>query len=65
MQKAEIKVFRIEDKTHPYPWRFDIQYKGVKHQYRGVRNYCETKRQAISRAVWRKRWLESGIVKYQ
>lgn len=65
MEKAEIIVFKINDKHHPYPWRFDVEYKGVRHQYRGLPNYCETKRQAISRAVWRKRWLENGVTKYK
>ena len=65
MEQAEIVVFKINDNLHPYPWRFDVKYKGVNHQYRGLPNYCETKRQAIARAVWRKRWLENGVAKYQ
>lgn len=65
MEQAKINVFKIDDKVHPYPWRFDVIYKGVIHKYRGTSNYCETKRQATARAVWRKRWLENGVAKYQ
>lgn len=59
-EKAIIHVFKTKEEWHPYPWRFTVTYCGVRHEYFGIPNQCETKRSASMRARWRARWLENG-----
>lgn len=59
--KALIEVFRkAEDWWHPYPWRFAVTYRGVRHEFAGLPNQCASRRQASLRARWRAKWLEDG-----
>lgn len=58
--KAAIEVWKIDEPMHPYPWRFAVTFNGVQHEFTGLENQCETKRQAAARASWRARWLENG-----
>lgn len=41
-------------------WMFEIEHDGTTIKFGGIPNKCFTKRQAIARAVWRKRWIERG-----
>jgi hypothetical protein len=59
-EKATIEVFRIKEDWHPYPWRFTVTFKGVRHQYAGIPNQCETEEEATERARERAGWLEDG-----
>lgn len=59
-EKAVIETFRIPEDWHPYPWRFAVTFKGVRHAFAGIPNQCETRRQAAARARWRAKWLEQG-----
>jgi hypothetical protein len=59
-EKAEIEVFQVDADWHPYPWRFAVTYKGVRHTFAGLPNLCETRRSATMRARWRAKWLEEG-----
>jgi len=58
---CKVKVWRIKG---PYwgshPWRFCITHNGKTHNFTGVPNYCISKMQALKRAWWRSRWLDSG-----
>lgn len=59
-EKAIVEVWNINQAGHPYPWRFAVTYNGVRHEFSGIPNKCETRRQASCRARWRARWLENG-----
>ncbi|WEN13662.1 hypothetical protein PY254_10430 [Rhodanobacter sp. AS-Z3] len=48
------------DLVHPYPWRFAITHKGVRHEFCGMPNKCATPGAALSRATKRMKWLEDG-----
>lgn len=59
----EVKVWKIEDNVHPYPWRFAIyDYRDgySKYEYHGIPNQCETKRSALKRAWYRAKWIVEG-----
>jgi hypothetical protein len=58
--KPIIRVFNTGEPRHPYPWRFEIKYRGVTHSYGGIPNQCETKRAATARVAWRAKWLREG-----
>ena len=60
VDKAEVEVFRGEEDWHPYPWRFAVIYKGIRHEFAGIPNQCATKRGAMMRARYRAKWLEDG-----
>lgn len=55
-----IRVFHTGEDWHPYPWRFEIKYRGVTHSYGGLANQCETKRAALARAARRAKWMREG-----
>lgn len=59
-EKAQIEVFKRDEDWHPYPWRFAVIYRGVRHEFAGLPNQCATKRAASMRARWRAKWLEDG-----
>lgn len=59
--RAVIEVFRRGWEGHPYPWRFAVTYRGVRIEFAGLPNQCETKTEARQRAKVRARWLERGF----
>jgi hypothetical protein len=59
MEKPVIKVWK-SDHPGPYPWMFEITFKGIKHNFVGIPNKCETKRSASMRAWWRAKWIMNG-----
>lgn len=54
-----VRVWKI-DEPHPYPWRFSVDYAGIVYEFRGIPNYCETRRSASMRARCRAKWLSDG-----
>lgn len=61
VQGYKIEVWRLEDETHPYPWRFDIiDQEGKRHRFFGKPNQCETPGQAYKRAANRVYWMQDG-----
>lgn len=57
---CKVTVYKPLETFHPYPWNFEIEYKGKTHKYGGVPNQCATKRSALKRAWWRCKWLQDG-----
>ncbi len=45
-----IELIRDVEPGHPYPWRFAITHKGVRHVFAGLPNQCATPGQALKRA---------------
>lgn len=60
IEKAVLDVFHCGEEGHPYPWRFAVTYRGVRHEFSGIANKCATRRAATMRAWWRAKWLENG-----
>lgn len=59
-EKPIIDVWKVENEHSPFPWRFSVEYKGIKHQFSGIPNYCKSKHSAICRAYYRAKWLTEG-----
>lgn len=58
---VEAQVYRIDDATHPYPWRFRIKLnEGHWKYFVGIQNQCESKQSAIMRAKARCKWIADG-----
>ena len=55
-----IRIFHTGEDGHPYPWRFEITFRGVTHGYGGIPNKCATRREAAARAGWRAKWMREG-----
>lgn len=57
-----IELFKDESAGYvdPYPWRFSITFKGVRHVYCGIPNKCRTAGAALRRAQQRLKWMENG-----
>ncbi len=44
-----------------FPWRFSVKEpSGGLHEFYGIPNYCETKKQALRRGWIRAKWLSEG-----
>jgi hypothetical protein len=44
------------------PWLFSIQPPGGQEKtFAGVPNYCDTRRSALVRGVYRAKWLATGV----
>lgn len=41
-------------------WRFAVVYQGVRHDFGGAPNRCDSAREARARAGWRLKWLREG-----
>ena len=62
-EKPIIKVWKMEVEgwpDYPFPWVFNVTYKGETWEFAGIPNKCATKRQALARAVWRAKWIKEG-----
>ena len=60
MERDGIEVWRVDHGwSHPYPWAFAVRYGGKRWDYLGIPNQCETRRQAIGRAMARLTWLRN------
>ena len=59
-EKPAVRVYRCVDDWHPYPWMFEIKFRGVTHSFAGIPNQCATKRAATARAAWRAKWMREG-----
>ncbi len=53
-------VFKSDEPGHPYPWLFELNVDGEIRHFGGIPNQCATKRAALSRAAWRKKWILEG-----
>lgn len=61
-QDVTIRVWKRSDGNWSIaPWLFSIQKHGESERnFRGVPNYCVSKRSAFMRAYHRAKWLASG-----
>lgn len=61
VERPVVTVFRADvPDWYPFPWRFRIMWRGVRHVYAGWPNACATKREAAARGAWRARWMLDG-----
>lgn len=58
--KLEIVVWKVDDETYPYPWRFKITRGKESWELFGIPNCFESRRSAMGKAVWVKKLIEDG-----